>query len=446
MNERSDQGAPKGFGGALQKIGQGFNRMTRRWIENNTVVLILSFVCALLIWVSVAYGTDEKVSGTVREVPVRFDMASSTLERLNLYPVLDEEPTVDVEIHGNRAVVGNATAEEFDVKAKLSSVTGPGTYVLPLEVTDTLEKDLEIKSTQPETVTVRFDYRSEKTFEVELELDGIVIPEGYILDAEYVTPERVTVSGPETEISAITACRARVSFQHPLTETVLGEVALELYDADNNVITSPYLSLSDDTASFTLPVLKKKIVPVTFDYINVPSGFDVSTLEYRITPNEVEIAGPEETVSSVTELHLGYLNLSTFTPDSVYTYDIVLPSSFIAVDNTQEASVTFEAEDYETRLFTIGELKLINAPEEYDVTVATRMIYDVEITGPSEDMERLQASDLVAEIDMSDADLRVGQSTVGVKIIVTSNDTCWASGGTYTAVVTVRSKEASAAS
>jgi len=440
MNEKKPQTGTKSPADEKQKK-QG--SQVRRLIENDTFVLVISLIGAVLVWLSVAYNTDEKVSATVHNVPISFDASASLLERLSLYPVMIENATVDVEINGNRAVIGNVTKEELLVSGKLGNVTGPGTYEITFETSDRLGRDFEIKNTSPEALTVRFDHRTDKTLPVELVLDGVVIPEGYILDAEYITPEEITISGPETEVSEITTCRLSLALAGPLTESFTAEQEPQLYNADGEEITSPYLSMSADAVTFTLPVLKKKTVPVTIDFINVPDGFDVNTLWYEISPHEIEIAGPESTIGSVTEVHLGYINLSAFVPEIPLSYYIKLPSGYISVDNTQEAVVTFDSDDYETRFYDVSEIKLINQPDEYNVTVSTKMIYDVQITGPAEDLDELSASDLVAEIDMREVDVRLGQSTVPVSIIVTSNNTCWASGSTSNAVVTVRSKEAS---
>lgn len=415
-------------------------RTMGRWFENDTVVFVLSLFSAILIWFSVAYNTDEKITDTIRNVPVNFDMTSSTLARLDLYPVLAEDLTVDVEVSGIRAVVGNISESDIRVDAKLNNITGPGTYELAMDVSDYLGKGFEIKGVLPETLTVRFDHMAEKTLEVEINTDGLEIPDGYVLDTEYIYPTEITVSGPETEIASVSECRGTIAFYEPLSKTVTNEVELKLYDADGNEITSPYLNMSSETASVTLPVLKKKTIPVTFDFINVPAGFDTSTLSYNIFPSEIEVAGPESTLSSMTELHLGYLDLSEFTPEFPVVYSIQLPSGYISIDNTKEAVIAFDADGYTTTTLNISNIRLVNQPEDYDVTVSTKMIYGVTICGPAEDIAALTSYDLVAEIDMLDVDTRVGQSTVPVTVLIPKNSSCWAYGGDYTAVITVKNK------
>ncbi len=436
--EGSDPRDPKKTQGRLPDLS--------RLIYNDTFVLIISLIAAVLVWTFVAFKPDERATVTVHGVPVSFDTSSGLLERLNLYPTMEDgsvmtDAKVDVEINGNRAVIGSVKPEDLLVSAAFGSVRGTGEYRITFEVSDSQNRDLEIKGTKPDSMTVQLENRTEKTLEVELSLGGDAsIPEGFMMDKEIIEPREITVSGPQSLVDKITSCEAALSLTEPLTESVSREIALDLCDADGETIASSYLKKSSETAMVTLPVLKKKTVPTTVEYTNVPDGFDVNSLWYEINPREIEIAGPAETVDAISEVRLGYVNIASFKPDIPRSYPINLPADCKSVDNTQEAVVTFDSQDYGTRTFNVSELRLVNQPEEYDVTVSTKIIYDVEITGPLDELETVDPGDLVAEIDMRKTDVRIGQSTVTANILVTSNSTCWASGGTYNAVITVRSK------
>jgi len=421
-----------------QKLNRFFDRLLRRWIADDITVMVFSVISAVLIWFVVAYTEDETISTVIRDVPVNFNTTTSTLARLELTPIMDSGMTVDVEVSGSRATVGNLAASDIRAEAKLNNVTGPGTYEIALDVTDYVGKAFEVKGVIPETLTVRFDRYVDRLFEIDLDLIGLEIPDGFILDAEYLYPGEVMITGPETEVSSIASVKAKLEFDKPVSRTQAYDVELGMYDSDGNMIKPLYVEMDVDTATVTLPILKKKTVPITFDFVNVPEGFDVETLKHEILPSEIEIAGPEQVYSSVTELHLGYIDLTDFTPEEPFVYTIELPTGFISVDNTQEATIIFDAENYTTTTLNINEIKLINTPDEYDVTVSTKMIYGVEICGPSEDIEKLTGADLIAEINMRDVDVRVGQSTVDVSVLIPDYPSCWAFGDTYTAVITAK--------
>jgi len=439
MNENKKADAPeRGSSSFSQKLNRFFDRLLRRWIADDITVMVFSVISAVLIWFVVAYTEDETITTVIRDVPVNFNTTTSTLARLELSQIIEGDMTVDVEVSGSRATVGNLAASDIRAEAKLNNVTGPGTYEIALDVTDYVGKSFEVKGVIPETLTVRFDRYTEKLFEIDLDMIGLEIPDGYILDAEYLYPGDVMITGPETEISSIASVKAKLEFDDPVSRTEAYEVALGMYDADGNEIKPLYVEMDVDSTTVTLPILKKKTVPITFDFVNVPEGFDVNTLKHEIIPDKMEIAGPEQVYSSVTEIHLGYIDLTDFTPEEPFVYTIELPSGFISVDNTQEATITFEAENYTTTTLNISEIKLINQPEDYDVSVSTKMIYGVTVCGPSEDIEALTGADLIAEIDMRDVDIRVGQSTVDVSVIIPNYPSCWAFGDAYTAVIAAK--------
>nr|MBQ4319820.1 hypothetical protein [Clostridia bacterium] len=59
-------------------------------------------------------------------------------------------------------------------------------YDLPLEVQDTKNRSIEYGAIRPDTVKVRFDRMVTKTLPINLEMSGVTIPEGYLMDEEHV--------------------------------------------------------------------------------------------------------------------------------------------------------------------------------------------------------------------------------------------------------------------
>ncbi len=414
----------------------------KSFLDNNTVLIILSVLGAILIWAMVIYNIDSDIQASIQNVPVKVDTNDSNLTRLDLYPVTNTDFTVDVEVNGARATVGNIKASELSVQAKLNNISGPGTYDLALEITDIRRRDVEIKGTVPDVISMRFDYRVTKTLPINLEIIGLDIPEGYLLDEEYIYPSEVQVVGPATEMAAVASAEVRLSFDKPVSASATYEAQIILKDADGNEISSPYFEYDNEIASVTLPVLKKKVVPVSFDFVNVPADFDLDTLDYEISPEEIEIAGPADLIATYNELHLGYLDMRSIAPDMHMFYSLSLPPSFISVEGIDELSIQFMPEGFGEKELSIDSsgIYIVNLSDEYEVTIQSKSIPNVMVYGPEEALETLTSKDLVAQIDMAETDLRTGQITVPVDILLPGKRTCWAYGDRYTARVTVRIK------
>lgn len=405
--------------------------------------MVLSVICSVLIWVVVAYNVDTSIPSTIRNVPVIVNTADSNLQRLELYPITNvDEFTVDLEVIGPRATIGNIKPSEIQVEAKLNNITGPGTYELALEVTDVRNRGIEIKGVVPETIKIRFDRQVTKKFPVHLKMSGINIPDGYMMEEEYLYPTEIQITGPATEMSQVSIASAELALTEPISATATYDIPIKLTDNDGNAVDSPYFTISSDTVAVTLPVLKKKVVPVTFDYVNVPDGFNVDIIEYELNPKEVEIAGPENMLDTMNEIHLGYIDVRTLAPDMNMFYNISLPPGFISVEGIEELNLQFKPQNFAEKELNIDSdnIYVINASDKYEVTIQSKSISGVIVYGPEKDIEMLTDKDLVAQVDMSQVEYKLGQITVPVDIVIPGKSTCWAYGAHYTVRATVKSK------
>ena len=132
--------------------------MKKNILDNNTFLIIISVLGSILIWVMVAYNVDTTIPITIRNVPVIVNSADEALTRMGLEPISDNlDFTVDVEVIGSRSTVGNMKPSDIKIEARVNNVSGPGTYDLALEVVDSKNRDIEIKGTTPETISLRFD-------------------------------------------------------------------------------------------------------------------------------------------------------------------------------------------------------------------------------------------------------------------------------------------------
>lgn len=418
--------------------------MKKKIFDNNTFVMALSLIVSVLIWVVVAYNIDTSIPTTIRNVPVIVNTGDGNLQRLGLSPVSDvDEFTVDIEVVGPRATVGNIKLSEIQVEAKLNNVTGPGEYELSLEVIDVRNRQFEIKSVSPETLQLRFDRMTTKTFDIDLRTSGVHILDGYIMEEEYLYPTTVEVTGPATEMEQLSGATAELALEEPISKTATYNVPIKLINDDGDTVESPYFKVSSENTAVTMPVLKKKVIPVTFDYVNIPEGFDTDTIEYTLTPSEIEIAGPEDMLDTMNELHLGYIDMRTLAPDMNMFYNVSLPPDFISVEGIEELNLQFMPDNFAEKELNIDSdsIYVINASDKYEVTIQSKSVSGVVVYGPVEQLEKITEKDLVAQINMSKVEYKIGQVTVPVDIVIPGKSDCWAYGSHYNVRATIKLKE-----
>ncbi len=409
-------------------------------MQDNRYLKIISVVVALIIWLVVGLTFKSDTEHMVSGVPVEVNIQSSTASRLGIQPIYDEKTKVDVKVEGKRYVVGNVLPEDITVSARLSSVTGPGTYDLPLDWVNTSGKEYSVVDISPKTIRVRFDRFSTKKYAIEGVLEGVSIPEGYVMENSYITPKEVTLTGPETDIVQVAKCVIKAQFDKTLEKTEVVKGNIELLDKNGNTLDLPNISMDYTEAEVTIPVLKKKSLPVTIGFLNQPENFDAAQLPYMLSTETIEVAGPVDAINNISEIHLGYVDIKDLRLDSSYSFDVELPSGFINLENIETVSVEFDMSNMESKVLHISNLQIINKPAGYDVTVNSQRINNVTLIGPKDMMAALSAGDVVAEIDISDRVIQTGQYKVPVKIYTPTKNLVWAVGD-YTAIITVKARD-----
>jgi hypothetical protein len=139
----------------------------------------------------------------------------------------------------------------------------------------------------------------------------------------------------------------------------------------------------------------------------------------------------------MTELHLGYIDLRMLKPDALLVYELPLPVGYISVEDIGDVTVQFSPEGIDERTLTVSDIKIINIPEEYNISALSKSISNVTVYGPADSVDALTNKDLIAQINMLDVEIKEGQITVPVEILMPSNNNCWVYGDRYTARIDV---------
>lgn len=403
-----------------------------RLFRDDRFLKIFSIFAAIVAWFIVALNVSPETSQVIRDVPVQI-----STEGMELSVIGDQQPAVDVVIKGARNIVGGITADDISVIAVLDGVDGPGTYDLELRVSKrTPNAEYEIISYPSQITKVRFDTVLTKELEVETDVSGIKVADGFVKVKSTAQPTKITVSGPETEVDQITRCVAKAELSDVLKQTVTVSAGVTFYNAEGTEVSAKGLDLSVDTVQVTVPILKTKEVPVSFDYLNMPSGFDISKLPYTVTPSTLEVAGPEDKVDSLSSLNLGYIDFKNLGLNAQLTYDVVVPTNFTNLSGVEKVQVKFNTSGYESKTFTVSNIRVVNAPEGYTVTVESESLPNVNVIGTSDVMQTLAATDLVAEVNMDSVEIAEGRMSVAVSVYAPSKGQLWAY-GEYTVTVNV---------
>lgn len=406
--------------------------------DNDKFLWFFSFLFAFMMWFTVVNTIYTSTDRTITGVPVSFNTAGTSLEALGLDAVLDEPLTVKVDISGERSIVAEVDREDILVEADLTGVTAAGEYTIRLSASDRLGRGFDVTGVHPREVQVRFDRTVTKTLPVTVDLSGLTYPDGYVIGDEYVNVQSVTISGPESDVSRVVSCVARAKKAGGITKTEVLDTQLVLLDADGNEIPSDYIEMSSREAAITVPLLKTKRLPITVGFLNVPDTFPLDELKYSLSKEDILIAGPESSISSMTELNVGYIDFRDMDGGD-FSFGLNLPAGYINLEGDESITVSFDTTDLDSETFTVSNIRLVNVPADYEVSLITNAIRGVRVYGSTQALASLTASDLVAEVDLSSGDLSTGSSSVIVNIYAPGKGLVWCS-GTYRVQISVQEK------
>lgn len=417
-----------------------------KFFDNDLLVKIFSVVVAVIGWFLVALIVSPDAVATINNIPVRVATEKSTAQQMGLDVVEGGDQVISITVKGKRYQVGALTADDFDVVAYPTSVSTAGEYELEVVVqkVDTT-KEFEILSWNPGKMTVRFDRIASKTFDLSAEAPNVKVADGFIKGdpVATVSPKQITITGPEQNVNRIdkNRCVVRTDVDDEISGTLTAKGTLEIYDVDGQLmdLDANKFTLSAKEFSVTIPVLKQKTLPLTFDYLNAPSGFSAASLKYSMSSSFIQVAAPVEVIDNMTELKIGYIDFKQLGLNYSKDFEIELPTGFKNITNLTKVTVTFDTSDLTTKTTWISNsnLKLTNIPANYNARAITRTINSVKLVGSKQELVGISYQDVVGEIDLMNTDIKgKGQYTVPVTIKFPSKNGVWAV-GEYTAVVYV---------
>ena len=407
--------------------------------SNKTFLIVLSVIIAFVSWVVVSLDSNDTKGRTISGLSIDMDQVDDTISELGLSVISSDDTRVAVRVEGvtYAILIMNACAWALDV----SDVDSAGTHTVPLrgEIVSADAGNVSIVEISPANIQMKFDSLQTLTLDIRARLTGYSVPEDeYLIRDVTVSPRSVELTGPAEEIERISQCIVEEEINEELTSSYTTTLPLKFLDTDGNELQLEYTTSDITEARVTLPILKKKEVPVTLSFINVPEGFPVNQLDFTISNETIEVAGPESNIDQYREISLGQIDIRTLDLNSTYSFSVELPTGYVNTQNIQSVLVQFDSTGMVEKNFNVTNIVVENVPLNYEVEVTTEQINDVRVIGPQSIVNGLVAGDIVATIDLSESSsIASGQIELPVKITIPNKGLVWASGN-YRAIISIQ--------
>lgn len=303
----------------------------KNFLSKDSVLKVISFIVAVLIWIYIIIVVDPLVDVTVRDIPVRYANRSMLADQ-ELCVLESSDNIVELKIKGSRKKIANIDNKNVYATVDLGNITKTGRYSLPVNISIPYEYS-EIVSKKPYNIDVTIDklVREERNIDIKAEGDTA---NGYIAGKPTSDVTTAEVEGPASVVSGIKSIGATFNYDGRAAD-IKETVKVYALDSSGKHIEDK-IKLSVDEIEIECPVYKVKTVPVTVDF-----GGDVNTDEYKITvqPPNLSVYADNDTLAQLTEIKTEPVDFNVLKEKGTVTSGIAVPEGVYLRDGITEITV-----------------------------------------------------------------------------------------------------------
>ena len=394
-----------------------------------TLQIILSLVIAFFVWMAAMLAAPE-ITKHIKDVPITVDIPTSAM----LEVVEGEDTKVSLVLDGKQFEIGNYGPENVRVIADASAITEPGTYEVPLIVSDNGTRSYSVTSISPSTVSLTFEARTKKLLQIQPSITGLTTPDNYIAPENEITldPSAVEISGAESFISRVERAVIEVNFTREVSSTQSQNSKIVYYDENGNRLETEdisYFHQDVSSVAITIPVKRVATLPLSVSFLNVPENFPEEELSYSLSVDSITVAAEDSVLRNHSSLVLGYIDFKQMNllTSSQMDFTVQLPDGFTDMDDIEVVTVSFDADDLASTNLSLKNFQIVNIPDGYTATVNDESLR-VHVIGRKSIISGISAGDFVVKVDLSDINLRSGKYEIPVSIYAPTKGFVWAVG------------------
>jgi len=314
-------------------------------LKNNKLNLLISIVCAIVLWAYITTVINPETQRTISGVPV--DLIN--IEALNYRGFTVDESIsyyVDVTVSGARSEVYKVTSADFRATADM---TGYRKGVAKVPVSIIMPANIELVQIRPEDLPVEVVNLITVNKPVILEFDE-EFPYGLEPGSITITPEEMEVSGVADIVDSIDYIRALVPTGWLTEEVSTRRIDVVAMNKDGEPVYSA--GLSQPSVEVTAALYTVKRVPLRIEAIGEPN--ESAEITDLFIPEFITIRGTEAVIEEVEEIEGRPLDLSSIT----YTEEIPiepylhLPEGIELAEASKNLSIRIEVQGIAKKEFT----------------------------------------------------------------------------------------------
>ena len=267
--------------------------MIKKFFEKDSVLKIVSFLAAILVWLYVIYIEDPEINIKIDDIPVHYKTSELSND---LALVSYDVKTLDVKISANRSDIIDFEESDIEAYIDLATISEAGKYSDVKINVVTNNKNVNIIDRSNKLCNVQIDDIITKTVPIGVELIG-AFPEGYTLASEpIVFINSTNITGAESYIDSVKQAFIKIDCSN-LKESKTVSSNLYLLDNNDRIIDEEhpahkFIKIGKTKASAYVSVGKTKKVSIEV------SDKD-SKLRYTVSPSSLEIYSKDANIDKI---------------------------------------------------------------------------------------------------------------------------------------------------
>lgn len=398
--------------------------MIKQKLTKNFGLKVMAFVFSLFLWLIVVNVDDPVTQQTFSNIPVSLENQDIITQQGNVYQVLDGQNVTAV-ISARRSVLQDIESDDIIATADVKEMD-TDTGLIPVEISVanlTAGRDYQTAASVPNNLRIQVEKSGKKVLSLTASTNDVSTRDGYIIGNTTVSPEKVTITGAESQIEEIDRAVAYVEASGLSKDTDL-TAELRLLDKNGNILDQNQLTnnLGEDGITVHLEILGSKSVPLNFGVSGTPAeGYQYVGVSSE--PESVVIYGTQDVLNEIDSIDIpdSKINIDGAAENVETSIDITpyLPEGVSLGDEvtgTVIATALIEEEGMRTIDFLVSSVKINNLSDELQVSYQPDAEVSLQFRGDQESLDTLDIRNAVS-VDLS-AYTQPGTYEVPVEVIV----------------------------
>lgn len=397
-------------------------------LTHNLGLKIMAVLFSLVLWMIAVDINNPVTNKTFYNVKVQLVNTSSITGQNKTYKIADSSDIIRVTVRAPQSILSSISEENITARADCSKLTAENR--VPIELT--VNGDVESTRMDKENVQLDIENRTTKQLSIEIVKNG-KLPDGYVTGRSALESNMMSVTGPESAVEQVSRAVVEVSLED-VTFDIDMVAAIRILNKEGVEINSSELRRSIDSVKVTVPILKTKEVPVSWQASGSPADGYVLTGTVSSTPETVLIAGRESALNNVGSIEIP-ASMTDVTGREESFSEMVdvreyLSSDVMLADPSFSGYVTLTAEIEAIRRRTISitesTIQVLNVPEGWQAEIEPEQGLRLNISGLGRNLNNVDETVLVPHVDVStllgeDGSVPAGEQEITVNFLIPEN-------------------------